>query len=130
MRSLSPVIATVLIVATAMAISVAVALWMTGLKPSFTGIEQLEIKKAKLIYVNDTLTIELIVKNTGTKEAFIEHVYIDGIEPNYTIDINPVEPGETTRITMSLVYKNYIKVKPIIVKIMTSSGNNYTITFP
>jgi len=116
-------------VAFAIAVSLAVAVLFVG-DSSFTGVEKLEVKKAKLIYVNDTLTVELIVENTGTKEAFIEHVYIDGVEPDYVIDINPVKPGETTRITMSLVYKNYISVKPIIVKIMTSTGNYYTTTFP
>ena len=121
---------TILIVALAMAISIAVALWITGLIFPFTGIEQLEIKQVKMIYINDTLKIELVVENTGTREITIEHLYIDGIEPEFNIDNNPIKPGETAKITATLGCDKYMYNKSITIKITTSNGNYYSVTLP
>ncbi len=79
MKAISPVIATVIIVAVAIAISIAVALWITGLTSSFTGVEKLEIVNAYAIWddKDNSWKVVLLVKNTGTKTATIDQIFIN-----------------------------------------------------
>ena len=129
MKAISPVIATVIIVAVAIAISIAVALWITGLTSSFTGVEKLEIVNAYAEAKtgvnatgtpNHTLTywvVHVIIKNTGTKTATIDQIFInnkpgDITKANYTKDDITwktiestglsVNPGETVKIMFNL----------------------------
>jgi FlaG/FlaF family flagellin (archaellin) len=83
MKAVDPVIATVIIVAVAIAISIAVALWITGLTSSFTGVEKLEVVNAYAETKTDSSgntywQVTIIVKNTGTKPATIDSIFING----------------------------------------------------
>ncbi|MGQ9679329.1 MAG: archaellin/type IV pilin N-terminal domain-containing protein [Candidatus Bathyarchaeia archaeon] len=79
-RALSPVIATVILVAVAITVAVAVAYWMGGIAGQYTKFEKIEIQSALCTYTNETWTITLSVKNTGTTTATLDKVFINGIE--------------------------------------------------
>lgn len=134
MKAISPVIATVIIVAVAIAISIAVALWLTGLTSTFTGVEKLEIINAHATYdsQNNQWSVEIIVKNTGTKQATIEHVYVNDNEISFNIDKNPINTGETAKITLSLSGSGYDHGVTVSIVVVTGSGGHYpvTITLP
>ena len=134
MKAISPVIATVIIVAVAIAISIGVALWLSGLVSTFTGVEKLEVINAHATYnsQNKTWSVEIIVKNTGTKQATIEHIYVNNEEQTFNIDKNPLSTGDTAKITFTLSGKGYDHGVTVSIIIVTSNGGQYpvTITLP
>jgi len=71
---ISPVVATVILVAIAIVIAIAVAFWASGLVGIFTRFEKLEITAA--VYDGDD--VELLVRNTGSSPATIDSVYVNG----------------------------------------------------
>lgn|GEM_PF-3116261 len=78
MKAISPVIATVIIVAVTIAITIAVALWITGVTTSFTGVEKLEIVNAYVQEYPSSYHVVILVKNTGTRTATIDQLFING----------------------------------------------------
>ena len=86
-RGVSPVIATVIIVAVAIAITVAVAFWMTGIIGTFTRHEELKIT-GYVLQANTDLersgdgkkdwALIIKVKNTGTTDATLTELMING----------------------------------------------------
>jgi flagellin-like protein len=71
---ISPVVATVILVAIAIVIAIAVAFWATGLVGVFTRFEKLEITS---IYF-DSNSVVLIVRNTGSADATIDNIFVNG----------------------------------------------------
>ena len=72
---ISPVMATVILVAIAIVIAIAVAFWATGLVGIFTRFEKVEIVSA--VMSGDT-TFDIRVRNTGSADASIDQVIING----------------------------------------------------
>ena len=72
---ISPVVATVILVAVAIVIAIAVAFWASGLVGIFTRFEKLEITSA---YSDAQGNVYLIVKNTGSSETVIDAIFING----------------------------------------------------
>ena len=86
-RGVSPVIATVILVATAITIAVAVAYWMGGITSQYTRFEKVEIisvyceSKTGGTYWGGSdpyWEITLSLRNTGTTQATIIGVFING----------------------------------------------------
>ena len=83
---ISPVMATVILVAIAIVIAIAVAFWATGLVGVFTRFEKIEISAA--YYDTSNNYVVLRVKNTGSAAATIDDIYVNGIpegQSNYQI---------------------------------------------
>ncbi|MEM0050066.1 MAG: archaellin/type IV pilin N-terminal domain-containing protein [Candidatus Bathyarchaeia archaeon] len=115
-RAISPVIATIIIVAVAIVMSIAVAYWMMGLATTFTKYEKLEFTSAYVIPENGNYTIRITLKNTGTSPATITMFLLNGIpynEINVTIKINEEEFNSTTGVTIN-----------------PGNGKDFKITFP
>jgi len=149
MKAISPVIATVIIVAVAIAISIAVALWITGLTSSFTGVEKLEIVNAYATVASggNGWDIHIKVKNTGTKPATIDKIFINNLpldtnddhitDPPSSWTINPGNEAEVTiHIDNSDTIANqnvtFTSGQTVSIVIHTASGGQYpaTITLP
>jgi len=73
---ISPVVATVILVAIAIVIAIAVAFWATGLVGVFTRFEKIEITAA--YYDSTARGVVLVVRNTGSADATIDDVYVNG----------------------------------------------------
>jgi len=84
---ISPVVATVILVAVAIVIAIAVAFWASGLVGIFTRFEKIEIQAA---YVDNNGNVVLQFKNTGSSPAVIDMVFVNG------------EPAITTSISLSV----------------------------
>jgi len=100
---ISPVVATVILVAIAIVIAIAVAFWATGLVGIFTRFEKLEITS---IYYDGT-NVVLTVRNTGSADASIDNIFVNGRPCDDDCEINPeispeepllVPVGNSTRI--------------------------------
>ena len=73
---ISPVVATVILVAIAIVIAIAVAFWASGLVGVFTRFEKIEVTAA--VYDTTNHDIELLVRNTGSSPATIDNIYVNG----------------------------------------------------
>ena len=82
-KGVSPVIATVILVAVAITVSVAVAYWMSGIAGQYTSFEKVEIQQATSTYDDTTnyeWTIVIKLKNTGTAAATLTSLFINDYE--------------------------------------------------
>jgi len=106
-RAVSPVIATVILIAIAITISVAVAYWMGGVSGSFTLFEKVEVQGSVCRWddVKSEWNVEIRLKNTGTTTATLIGVFINNIEVNgYTYtDPCPANASETDMTTSKTI---------------------------
>ena len=125
---ISPVVATVILVAIAIVIAIAVAFWASGLVGVFTRFEKIEITS---VYATPTGTtgnqydITIIAKNTGSSSATVDKLLLNGVPicesyangtwgetgsapTGFTIDScgNPtataLNPGDQTQVTITV----------------------------
>jgi len=80
-KALSPVIATIILIAVTVAVSIAVAAWMGALTFSFMGSSSLTITNVAFNGTSNltTNTIVLSIKNTGTKAVTVGSVKVNNI---------------------------------------------------
>ena len=76
-KAVSPVIATVILVAVAITVSVGVSYWMGGISSQYTQFEKVEIQTAACVYVNGNWEVTMTLKNSGTATATITHVFVN-----------------------------------------------------
>jgi len=76
---ISPVVATVILVAVAIVIAIAVAFWASGLVGVFTRFEKIEIVAA---YWNSSgpggPNVTVIARNTGSTDAAVDMIFVNG----------------------------------------------------
>jgi len=78
-RGISPVIATVILIAVTLAIGIAVAAWLMGVWGGLGGGEQLRIfPESTLTVSSDQSTLKLVVKNEGSRDVVIRSVTVAG----------------------------------------------------
>jgi flagellin-like protein len=76
-KALSPVVASIILIAVTVAVSIAVAAWMGALTINFMGTEEVKITNVKFIggtAINVTLT------NTGTTDVTISEAWVNGVQ--------------------------------------------------
>jgi len=81
-RAVSPVIATVILVAVTITVAVAVSYWMSGISSQYTSFEKVEIKSGYSSRKEDSnkfmgWVIEMELQNTGSSTATLETVFIN-----------------------------------------------------
>ena len=86
---ISPVVATVILVAIAIVIAIAVAFWASGLVGVFTRFEKLEIQAAYFPAGGGNPILH--VRNTGSADATIIMITVNGV---------PVTTGLSQRLTV------------------------------
>jgi len=79
-KGISPVIATVILVAVAITVAVSVAYWMGGISSMYTRLEKIEVSGTSVSKNATTgiYTITMNIKNTGSADATVDNVYING----------------------------------------------------
>jgi flagellin-like protein len=143
-RAISPVIATVILVAVAITVAVAVAYWMGGIAGQYTKFEKVEIQTGICTYniTNTYWKIELKLKNTGTATSTMVAAFINDVEvvtydnDDYTVNststsLNPtattIESGESATINfyIGLGYKTLSAGTTVNIKIHSAGGMDY-----
>jgi flagellin-like protein len=80
-RAISPVIATVILVAVAITVAVAVAYWMSGIAGMYTKFEKVEIQSAYapkvVVGSEDVWNITLVLKNTGSANSTLINAFVN-----------------------------------------------------
>jgi len=100
-KALSPVVASIILIAVTVAVSIAVAAWMGALSFNFMGTEQLSF--TSYTWNLPSTYFNFTVKNTGAGALTIQDVRIDGVTPptiwyldNGTSTWAPFTVGTTT----------------------------------
>ena len=134
-KGISPILATVIIIAVTLVIAIGVIGWIMGIWGGFGTTESLQIYPDSKLY--DDGTIALHVKNTGSATATIKKVEVVGTQcsasgswvldagdEGYLSSDNTVSPSETTislgescSLTAGATYQ---------VKVYTDAGNIYS----
>ena len=83
-KALSPVVASIILIAVTVAVSIAVAAWMGALTIGFTSTEQLTFTNYQWDTTGDVEWFVCTVKNTGSGDLSIQEVRIDGVAPATT----------------------------------------------
>jgi flagellin-like protein len=92
---ISPVVATVILVAVAIVIAIAVAFWASGLVGVFTRFEKIEIQAAYW----DGTNVVLIARNTGSSMAVVDMILANGA-PCISTSV-PLSIGSSTIFSFS-----------------------------
>jgi len=139
-KGISPVIATIIMVAVAIVVSIAAALWLAGLMGTFTAYEAIQIRMINVVKETSGWNFTITITNIGTGSAAIEKVYIDTHDCtskfNFTTPYT-LPPGHTILILMDNAsdffnVHNYKSGRTVTVKIVTAAGNEYyrTVVLP
>jgi flagellin-like protein len=97
---ISPVVATVILVAVAIVIAIAVAFWASGLVGVFTRFEKLEIVSA---IMTDETTFTVRIRNTGSADSALIQVVVQGRGIGQVpADQGRIRVGETLECTVDL----------------------------
>jgi hypothetical protein len=100
-RGISPVIATIVIVIVALAVSMGGGIWLAGTVPAFAMYEELKVCSS---YIEDFDTAVFHVKNTGNAEATIDMIHVNGREPDgdgWSSTSSQLRPGDEATITVT-----------------------------
>jgi flagellin-like protein len=132
-RGISPVIATVIIVAIAITVAIAVGLWITGIVGTFTRFERIEITSAYVSNKTTTaFTISIIANNTGSADATITEIFINGVPIGSVSGANQtnikgvtVKSGRGISGTIALPATTYKSGQTVEIVLHTASGKDY-----
>jgi flagellin-like protein len=98
-KAISPVIATVILVAVAITVAVGVSYWMSGISSQYTQFEKVEIQTGYATYdtTNSIWTVTMAIKNSGSAQATINMVFLNDVPcgtANYHVDATNVTATE------------------------------------
>ncbi|MEM2110810.1 MAG: archaellin/type IV pilin N-terminal domain-containing protein [Candidatus Bathyarchaeia archaeon] len=152
-KGISPVVATVILVAVTIVVAVAVSYWMGGIAGLYTRFEKVEITSAYATYDADLFTsggwnVTVTLKNTGSSDATIDNILINGkpyteyganfafVDPNGTewgINKMPLASGSTDTLKFQLAKTaSFTPGVNIEVRLHSAAGQEYpkTLTLP
>jgi flagellin-like protein len=119
-KALSPVVASIILIAVTVAVSIAVAAWMGALTFTFTATEQLQLTDLDFVsgYINVT------IRNTGTNPVTISEAWVNGVKYTSTTPSMPLTVGanEVKYLAISISWTNGNNYE---VKLVSSKGNSF-----
>jgi flagellin-like protein len=77
--AVSPVIATVILVAVAITVAVGVSYWMGGISSQYTQFEKIEIQTGYATVITGGWNVSLSLKNSGSSPSTITHCFVNEI---------------------------------------------------
>ena len=130
-KALSPVVASIILIAVTVAVSIAVAAWMGALTFSFMGTEQLKISKITWTWspTSTSRTFVINVNNTGTKDLTINQILVNygssGVGQPTSLPLI-LKATQSASLTVTYAYTNGTNYD---ISVATSSGYKFTNTF-
>ena len=126
-KALSPVVASIILIAVTVAVSVVVAAWMGGMTIGLMGnAEQAAITNAQF---TDSTHVVLTIQNTGSSSVTINSATIDG--NSTTMTAFSIAKGSTGTLTLSPSVGSFVNTAGYQIKLQTAKGNtiSYTATY-
>lgn len=135
-KALSPVVASIILIAVTVAVSVVVAAWMGGMTIGLMGsAEQAAITNVQFTDGGTGVdSIAVTIQNTGDASVTIGSVFVDNapIDPDSVTGEGVAIPKSTTgTVTISLPTGTLVSGTQYTVKLVTQEGNSlvYSATF-
>ena len=120
-KALSPVVASIILIAVTVAVSVVVAAWMGGMSLGLMGnAEQLSVTNVEF----KTTTVEMAILNNGGADASISAVFVNSAS-GYNANQTTITKGEITTISIDLTADPSTSYE---FKLTTAKGNNVVYT--
>jgi flagellin-like protein len=125
-KALSPVVASIILIAVTVAVSLAVAIWMGSLTTGQMGVEELRITKLTWGSNNNGFTIT--VNNTGTRDSVITQIRVNYATTGVSVTGLPLtlKAGTGTTIAVTYAYTNGTRYD---ISVMTQSGREFARQF-
>jgi flagellin-like protein len=126
-KALSPVVASIILIAVTVAVSIAVAAWMGALTIGFMGSSSITITDYSFVggsgVANNNITITM--KNTGTKQVVIANVKVNNAVKTFSDTFShTLNPGDTGKIlTIHMGTGNWTNGNPYKIDLFDSSGS-------
>jgi flagellin-like protein len=100
-KALSPVVASIILIAVTVAVSIAVAAWMGALSFNLMGTEQMAF--TNYVWGANITSIAITVKNTGSSDLAIQDVRLDGNSvPNSLTNLVPYSLPKGANVTITV----------------------------
>ena len=127
-KALSPVVASIILIAVTVAVSIAVAAWMGALVVGNMNTE--EVKITNVVYNTDG-TATLAVKNTGSSPVIISDAYVGTAAATSTSLPLTIDPNVALPVTVTPA-TDFSQGQAYQFKLVSSKGNAfvYTATAP
>jgi flagellin-like protein len=126
-KALSPVVASIILIAVTVAVSIAVAAWMGALTVGFMDTEQVAYSAVTFDTTSNTVAFDL--KNTGTSPLVISYIYVNGAAssgtPTLPATLEANDDATSFNVTVSagvVAGGNYE------IKVVTSKNNPFMYT--
>jgi len=123
-KALSPVVASIILIAVTVAVSIAVAAWMGALTFTFTATEQLQITDIEFVEAT-TNYINVTVLNTGTSPVTISQAWVNGHSVTIANSDKTIEANTNLEIKLTGTYANWNSGDTYEVKLLSSKGNTF-----
>jgi len=122
-KALSPVVASIILIAVTVAVSIAVAAWMGALTIGFMGSSSITVTNTSFKGSSNVTSnyIEITLKNTGTKQVTIGQIRINNIIRTFTGNAT-LAPGDVGRV-LSITNVGWVNGNPYKIDLYDSSGN-------
>jgi len=133
-KAISPVIATVILVAVAITVAVGVSYWMSGISSQYTQFEKIEIQTGYATVATGATSngweVLLSIKNSGSATATITHVFVNDVPVNTygAASIDDVSAGETGTDIVQATGKTLTAGEATEVKVWIASGGTSTLS--
>jgi flagellin-like protein len=118
-KALSPVVASIILIAVTVAVSIAVAAWMGALTVGFMATE--EVKITNMMFPAGH--IQVVANNTGTTSVTINEVWVNGAKQTYTPQTLAANTGAVVDVTYTWTAGSNYQIK-----LISSKGNNFMYT--
>ncbi len=122
-KALSPVVASIILIAVTVAVSIAVAAWMGGMTTGFMQTEQLAITNVYFQGTdNATSTIVLTVNNIGTTDVSITSATVNDLSRGIT-GSGAIAKNSVANVTLTSPWTSSSNYQ---MKLISTKGNYYT----
>jgi len=131
-KALSPVVASIILIAVTVAVSIAVAAWMGALTFNFMATEQLKITNVQ--FTPDNTHILVTMQNTGTTPVTINEIHVNNgisslafsyLGTTITSMTLPANTQNFTSVTYPAAWTNGAQYE---IEMKSSKGNQFTYT--
>jgi len=128
-KALSPVVASIILIAVTVAVSIAVAAWMGALTFTFTATEQLQITRIEFVEGTNgdpTTNLNVTVLNTGTAPVTITEARVNGEDVTISNPTPPVTVKANEKVWILLdLGDDWERGYNYEVKLISSKGNPF-----
>jgi flagellin-like protein len=122
-KALSPVVASIILIAVTVAVSIAVAAWMGALTFTFTATEQIQITNMQFGPAGTNSWIAVTINNTGTSPVTINEAWVNNVKQ--TVSELPKTISANSGWVLNITNYSVTTGANYQVKLVSSKGNQF-----